>query len=267
MGHGEPVDNEIYERLAGTWWAEDGLLHAMGELLNPARFQYFRSVMRQTLDPDSTRLRVLDLGCGGGSLAERFAVLDCRVTGIDRSARSLAAASQHARARDLPVTYVNGRGECLPFADGTLDAVVCADVLEHVDDVPKLVGEAARVLRPGGLFLYETVNRTWLSRLLVIKILQDWPLTRLLPRNTHEYDGFPRPAELRSTLAARGIENHEVVGLWPRASAWRIAACALSLRLGWISHADAARRLAFGRSGITAVSFMGYGVKATPKTS
>jgi 2-polyprenyl-6-hydroxyphenyl methylase/3-demethylubiquinone-9 3-methyltransferase len=262
-----PVDNSIYDRLADTWWSQDGLLHAMGPLLNPARLAYFRQVLSQRVALVLPGLRVLDLGCGGGLLAEEFARLGCDVSGVDPSARSVAVARRHACAQTLDITYLVGVGEALPFPDAAFDAVIYADVLEHVRDMPRVVRQAARVLRPGGVFLYETVNRTWLSWLLVIKLLQDWPATRLLPAHLHAHDALVRPRELRHAMSQAGIEWRDTVGIQPPVRPLRLLWTALQLRLGRISHQTAAERLPMVPSRLTALGYMGYGVKGAAAAS
>jgi 2-polyprenyl-6-hydroxyphenyl methylase/3-demethylubiquinone-9 3-methyltransferase len=168
-----PVDNTIYDRLSHTWWGEDGIPAVLRVGLKPARVGYMRRVQTEQLGIDPSGLEVLDVGCGGGLLAEEFAALGARVTGVDPSVASLEAAREHARERGFEIDYREGVGEHLPFADGSFDAVYCCDVLEHVDAVERAVREIARVLRAGGTFLYDTINRTLRSRLLVIKLSQD----------------------------------------------------------------------------------------------
>src|SRR5882724_7864465 len=102
--------------------------------LNPARFGYMRRVLTEELHLTPTDLRVLDVGCGGGLLAEEFARLGCAVTGVDPSQESLAAAREHAAAQGLAIGYQRSTGEALPCAADSFDVVYCCDVLEHVDD-------------------------------------------------------------------------------------------------------------------------------------
>jgi 2-polyprenyl-3-methyl-5-hydroxy-6-metoxy-1,4-benzoquinol methylase len=90
--------------------------------------------------------------------------------GVDPAARSIEAAQKHTSEKDLTIDYRVGQGEALPFPDGCFEEVACCDFLEHVDDLDKTVSEAARVLNPGGVFFYETVNRTWQSKLVLINI-------------------------------------------------------------------------------------------------
>src|SRR5262245_5027389 len=152
--------------MAGTWWDEAGFLHTLAAL-NPARFGYMRRVLIEELGLDPAGLPVLDIGCGGGLLAEEFARLGCNVTGLDPSEESLAAARTHAAAQGLAIDYHCAPGEALPFGDASFDVVYCCDVLEHVHDLPQVIAETARVLRPGGTYLYDTINRTLRSRLVM----------------------------------------------------------------------------------------------------
>src|SRR5438876_42708 len=133
-----PVDNQLYDRLAAEWWDERGFLHALAAL-NPARFGYMRRVLTEDLHLEPTGLQVLDVGCGGGLLAEEFARLGCAVSGVDPSAESLSVARTHATAEGLQIRYESGSGESLPFPSDTFDVVYCCDVLEHVNDVGQVI--------------------------------------------------------------------------------------------------------------------------------
>jgi 2-polyprenyl-6-hydroxyphenyl methylase/3-demethylubiquinone-9 3-methyltransferase len=137
-----------------------------------------RRALTEDLGIDPGGLKVLDVGSGGGLLAEEFARLGCAVTGVDLSRESVAVAREHAREEGLRIEYQVAAGERLPFEDGSFEAAYCCDVLEHVESVPATLAEIARVLGPGAVFLYDTVNRTARSRLLMIKIAQEWKLTR-----------------------------------------------------------------------------------------
>jgi 2-polyprenyl-6-hydroxyphenyl methylase / 3-demethylubiquinone-9 3-methyltransferase len=143
-----PVDNELYDRLGDTWWSDQGTLSLLRTALNPARFPWLRRTLTETLGRDLRGLRVLDVGCGGGLLAEEFARLGCRVTGVDPSSRSLEAARAHAAASGLEIDYRPASGERLPFENGSFAAVYCCDVLEHVDDVKRSILYAGYALKP-----------------------------------------------------------------------------------------------------------------------
>ena len=174
-----PVDNDVYDRLGGSWWEESSPLNLLHGI-TPGRFGYFRDVLTRQPETRVRGLRALDIGCGGGFLAEEFAALGCQVAAVDPSPVSIAAARGHAAGRGLDIDYRVGAGEQLPFRDSAFDLAYCCDVLEHVSDLDRVVSETARVLKPGGLYLFDTINRTLKSKLLVIKAMQQWPLTRVL---------------------------------------------------------------------------------------
>src|SRR5690242_4673237 len=149
-----PVDNTIYDNPNDIWWDERGILSPLRTMMNPGRFGYFRKILTETLGIDPHGKTALDVGCGGGLLAEEFARLGFAVTGIDPAEPSLGTARAHAAASGLEIEYQVGRGEHLPFADTSFDVVYCCDVLEHVDDLDRVIAEIARVLKGGGVFMY-----------------------------------------------------------------------------------------------------------------
>jgi 2-polyprenyl-6-hydroxyphenyl methylase / 3-demethylubiquinone-9 3-methyltransferase len=251
-----PIDNDLYNRDAHLWWADTGACSLLRTGLNPVRFAYFRQVLTD-LHLDPAGKRVLDLGCGGGLLAEEFARLGCRVVGIDPSRPSIAAATAHAQASGLGIEYGVAAGERLPFAPASFEVVLCCDVLEHVADVDRVLAETARVLAEGGLYFYETINRTRLSRLLFITLAQDW--LGLLPPQLHDWALFLKPRELRGRMARYGIGNRQTVGLRPR------LLCLLGALGPWqrgrLTHGEFGRRVGFRVSRATWASYLGYGIK------
>ena len=255
-----PVDNLLYDRLAASWWDEGGLLRALAAL-NPARFGYMRRVLTEELHLTPTGLQVLDVGCGGGLLAEEFARLGCAVTGVDPSQESLTAARAHAASQGLAIEYQSGSGEALPFVADSFDVVYCCDVLEHVNDLRQVIAETARVLRPGGVYLYDTINRTPQSRLIVIRLLQEWRWTALMPPRLHDWNMFIRPTELRRLLEQYGLLPGGLTGLKPRASPLRLVRALRRRKRGLLSYAEAVEQVDLGESPDTSVSYIGYARK------
>lgn len=255
-----PIDNDVYERLGGSWWDENShlcLLHG----ITPGRVAYFRDVLTRQRPTGTSGLRALDIGCGGGFLAEEFAAMGCQVTGIDPSPASIEAARAHAADRGLRIDYRVGTGENLPAEDSAFDLAYCCDVLEHVTDVDRVISETARVLKPDGLYLFDTINRTAKSKLLAIKLMQRWSLTRVVDTNIHDWDMFIRPAELTGTLERHGLKVGEITGLGPRASLPAVLSGFIAARLGRITYGEFSRRLDMGRVTSTAASYMGFAVK------
>jgi 2-polyprenyl-6-hydroxyphenyl methylase/3-demethylubiquinone-9 3-methyltransferase len=134
-------------------------------------------------------------------------------------------------------------------------------VLEHVSDLDRVIAETARVLKPGGVYLFDTVNRTLLSRLVVIGLLQEWEATRILPPNLHAWEKFIKPAELRSLLARHGLEPRQIAGLGPPLDPIRAIRLYRALQQGRISYGEMGRRLPFRQTRMTWASYMGYAVK------
>lgn len=251
------VNNEIYDQLADTWWDEKGMLHLLS-VLNVARFGYLQQVIASKLENSITGVRVLDIGCGGGLLAEEFAKIGCRVTGIDPSALSVEEAKEHAVKSGLQIDYKVGRAEALQFDKESFGIVYCCDVLEHLDDWRQALSEAARVLKTGGLFLYDTLNRTIPSTLMT-KLLQDW--TTIMPKNTHVWNKFIKPEELVETMSCYGISNQETVGLGPSASKLRMGLEFLKVIAKKQTFAEGFARMAPAAIRDQSVMYMGYGKK------
>jgi 2-polyprenyl-6-hydroxyphenyl methylase/3-demethylubiquinone-9 3-methyltransferase len=203
------TDPALYDDAAADWWS--GRVRWVRTLHNlvPARLSEFDPVVG-----DWRGKRVLDLGCAGGFMAEALVARGALVTGVDPASEAVAAAAAQSRATGSGVDYLVGTGEQLPFTDAAFDIVVCVDVLEHVRDLEAVIGQIRRVLRPGGLFLFDTINRNPLSALAVVTIAER--VLRLLPRGTHQVAGFIRPAELSALLERQGFAVGRMVGLGPR---------------------------------------------------
>lgn len=251
------VNNTVYETHAGSWWdpAASFDFTSLRYCVNPVRYGYFSNVLQARRPPGR---RVLDVGCGGGFLSESFAKDGFEVTGLDPSAGSIAAAARHAEAAGLRIAYRVGRGESLPFADGAFDIVACCDVLEHVDDVDRVVGEVARVLAPGGVFLFDTVNRTRRSRFALITVWQDWGLGGLGERDVHVWEKFVTPGELSDALDRHGLSVGGMRGILPRRNVLALAWAFYRIRQGKIRNEGLGPALGFHEGADLGVSYMGF---------
>lgn len=255
-----PVDNSIYDLPGDQWWSDDAPLAAIRTALNPGRLEYLSGVFAEHgIEPRGRR--VLDVGCGGGLLAEELARLGLRVTGVDPSLPSLRTARLHADAAALAIEYLVGAGEALPVADESFDVVVCCDVLEHVTDVERVVAEISRALRPGGLFVYDTINRTIASRLVVIDLLQGWRRTRVAPPNLHAWDRFVTPAELFATMERCGLRSLGYTGLMPAANPVSLLGLLRRRRRGEISSVELGRGAVMALSRHTSILYVGHSRK------
>lgn len=227
-------DLTIYDTYADKWWSDDIRWVRTLKNLVPGRLKHFDRLI------DWQGKDVLDLGCAGGFMAEAMAKRGANVTGIDPASDAISAARQHAKAEGLRIGYDVGVGEALPYDNASFDAVVCVDVLEHVTDLQKVLQEVARCLRPGGLFLFDTINRNPIARLATITVAED--ILRLLPRGTHDPAMFIKPRELRSAMRVAGLEPGRFTGLGPRGI-------------------NARFDLTFGPLPLTAILYMGHARK------
>ena len=200
-------DLTIYDEAAPNWWSDD--IRWVRTLRNmvPARLRWFDRHV------DWNGRDVLDLGCAGGFMAEAMHDRGARVSGIDPAADAIAAARRHASETGREIAYDVGVGEALPYADEAFDVVVCVDVLEHVESVPQVLSEIRRVLRPGGVFLFDTINRNPLARFATITIAED--VLGLLPKGTHDPARFIKPSELHESLQEAGLRSGPTTGLGP----------------------------------------------------
>ena len=201
-------DLTIYDKVAAHWWSDDIRWVRTLKNLVPGRLSWMD---RQF---DWAGRDVLDLGCAGGFMAEALDHRGAIVTGIDPAADAIAAARAHAARTGRIIRYDVGVGEALPYDNASFDAVVCVDVLEHVRDLPLVLSQVARTLRPGGLFLFDTINRNPLARLATITVAED--ILRLLPKGTHDPAMFIKPAELRAAMITAGLQPGPFTGLGPR---------------------------------------------------
>jgi 2-polyprenyl-6-hydroxyphenyl methylase/3-demethylubiquinone-9 3-methyltransferase len=218
-----------FARLASEWWDPRGKFRALHKI-GPARLKFLRDEMLRHFARGQTGmrpldgLRVLDVGCGGGLICEPLARLGARVTGLDPAVENIEAARRHAAGQGLAIDYRAGRVEELETEGQTFDAVVCLEVVEHVPDPGAFLESCAALVRPGGLMLLSTLNRTLKAYLLAI--IGGEYVMRWLPVGTHQWDRFITPDELSRHLRAAGLEAPAFKGLLynPLADAWSLGA-------------------------------------------
>ena len=146
------IDNDLYNSDRESWWQPDSALYLIQCSLNPARVGYLKKRLFEVLNLNPHGRTALEVGCGGGLLCEEIARLGFETVGVDPSERSLQVARSHAELSGFRISYLKGSGESLPCRDGAFDVVFCCDVLEHVRDLPQVISEVSRVLKPGGVF-------------------------------------------------------------------------------------------------------------------
>lgn len=201
-------DLEIYDTHAEAWW--DGSVRWLRILHNmvPARLAYFDKYVN-----DWSEKRVIDIGCGGGFMTEALAKRSAEVFGIDPSKPAINAARNHAASLNLTINYKLGQAEYIDFDDNSFDIVVCVDVLEHVENLEKSIKQISRILKPNGLFFFDTINRNWLSKFLVITLAER--IIKILPCGAHNSNMFIKPSELRKILIEMDLHSINFSGIGP----------------------------------------------------
>ncbi|MBI5454119.1 MAG: bifunctional 2-polyprenyl-6-hydroxyphenol methylase/3-demethylubiquinol 3-O-methyltransferase UbiG [Deltaproteobacteria bacterium] len=200
------IESEKFEKFGQEWWNPTGKLFSLHRI-NPLRFDYFSS-----RSGDLSNKTVLDIGCGGGLLSEKFAGAGARVTGIDLSPVAIEAAKRHAVESGLSIDYkVSSPERLVKDAPAPFDIIVCAEVLEHVDDLKGFLRDSLSMLKPGGLFFFGTINKTMKARLFAIFVAED--LLNMVPKGTHDYNRFVRPSILKQILEENGVEIEELKGM------------------------------------------------------
>jgi 2-polyprenyl-6-hydroxyphenyl methylase/3-demethylubiquinone-9 3-methyltransferase len=229
----DPEDVARFDRLGDEWWRADGPMAALHKL-NPVRVAYLRDVISRHFtvggrprDRYSARplggLSILDIGCGAGILAEPLVRLGGAVTAIDPAPRNTEAAKDHAALSGLTIDYRCDTAEALEAGDASFDVVLAMEVVEHVRDVPAFLRLAGAMVRPGGLLVAATLNRTLKS--FAFAIVGAEYVLRWAPRGTHEWSQFVTPRELERALGAAGLRVFDETGVVfdPLAGKWRLA--------------------------------------------
>ncbi len=200
------ADTDRFEKYGAEWWNPTGRLFSLHRI-NPLRFEYFKERAGELKGR-----RVLDIGCGGGLLAERFASSGAFVTGIDLSPVAIEAAKRHSAENGLEIDYKTASPSMLVQEDHEpFDIVICAEVLEHVDDLAGFLKDSLSMLKPGGTFFFGTINKTIKARFFALFIAED--VLKMVPKGTHDYKRFIRPSLLKEVLEANSTEMMEVKGM------------------------------------------------------
>lgn len=200
-------ENELakFEALAQHWWDKEGEFRSLHDI-NPLRLNFIDE--RAGLADK----KVLDIGCGGGILAEAMAHQGAQVKGIDPVEASLAAARVHAGEQGLEIEYQSISAEELATLEpASFDVVTCLEMLEHVPDPAAIVDAAARLVTPQGHVFFSTINRNYKSLLLLIVGAEY--ILKLLPRGTHEYEKLIRPGELDRWIRHARMHTREIMGM------------------------------------------------------
>jgi len=194
-----------FDALASRWWDPDGEFRPLHEI-NPLRLDWIRQHV------DFVGTRVLDIGCGGGILAESMAMAGAHVTGIDMAEGPLSVARLHQVESGAEVEYEQATAEEMATRHpGQYDVVTCLEMLEHVPSPSRVIASVAELVRPGGHAFFSTINRN--AKSFLFAIVGAEYILKLLPAGTHEYQKFIRPSELESWARAASLQHRASMGM------------------------------------------------------
>lgn len=204
---------ENFSKDADAWWDENGPFKPLHRL-NPVRISYIKAQICGHFGRDEQSLKalekldILDVGCGGGLVCEPLARLGATVTGADADAAAIDVAKKHAEDHGLKIEYLNKPAEEI---DQQFDVVLALEIIEHVKNPQDFVSSISKLVKPGGLVIFSTLNRNPKSFLLGIVAAEY--ILRWVPRGTHSWKKFIRPSELAKMARAAGFEPHDITGL------------------------------------------------------
>jgi len=204
-----PEEIERFDRLAAEWWDPEGPMAPLHRM-NPTRIDYLIQVLTNHFK-QIKNLNILDVGCGGGLTAEALACEGAKVTGIDGAADLIAVAQAHARAEKLKITYRAALTPELIKEKQQFDVVLALEVIEHVPDQGQFVADLARLVHPGGLVVFSTLNRSAAS--MAFGVIAAEYLLRWLPAGTHDWQKFVKPSELFTLCQENGLQPTGTMGL------------------------------------------------------
>ncbi|HBU62279.1 MAG: bifunctional 3-demethylubiquinol 3-O-methyltransferase/2-polyprenyl-6-hydroxyphenol methylase [Oceanicaulis sp.] len=212
----DPEEVEKFSRIAGEWWDPKSKFAPLHKF-NPARLTYIRDILSRHFKTEGAEplkgLKVLDIGCGGGLVSEPIARLGASVTGVDAAEANIKTALVHAEENGLSIDYRHGTAEQL-LEDGgpeQFDVVLNLEVVEHVANPDQFLRDCARMVKPGGMMIVGSINRT--PRAFATAIFGAEYVLGWLPRGTHRFSKLVKPMEVRAALKAEGLTVMEPVGV------------------------------------------------------
>jgi 2-polyprenyl-6-hydroxyphenyl methylase/3-demethylubiquinone-9 3-methyltransferase len=207
---------EKFSRIAEEWWDENGKFKPLHKF-NPIRISFINRQISNHFFAGKTpekgeigKIKILDVGCGGGLIAEPFARFGFDVTAIDASAKNIAIAEIHAEKSGLKIDYQNKAIEDMPDNGAKFDVILALEIIEHVADTELFIKNCARILKPGGILFVATLNRT-LKSLALGKFAVEYVL-RWLPAGTHDWKKFLKPSEINLLTEQNSLQLKKIQG-------------------------------------------------------
>lgn len=233
-----PAEVAKFEAMAAEWWDAGGKFKPL-HMMNPVRLDYITRQIAAEFARDLTQpqpfagLRLLDIGCGGGLLSEPMARLGATVVGADAAAGNIPVAALHAEQSGLAIDYRHTTAEGLAAAGEAFDVVLAMEIVEHVADPQGFVSTCHHLLKPGGLMIMSTLNRTTKSFLAAI-IGAEW-IMRWLPKGTHDWAKFIQPDELKALIMRAGLDPVDRKGFTFNPVSWQWAISDRDLSVNYVT--------------------------------
>lgn len=234
----DPAEVAKFEAMAAEWWDPNGKFKPL-HMLNPCRLDYITGQIAAEFDRDLTQplpftgLRLLDIGCGGGLLAEPMARLGATVVGADAAPRNIPVAQLHATHSGLTIDYRHTTAEALAAAGEQFDVVLNMEVVEHVSDPLAYLTACQQLLVPGGLMICSTLNRN--PKSFVMAIIGAEHVMRWLPKGTHDWKKFITPDELFDLIRKAGLDPVDRKGMVFNPLSWTWSLSARDLSVNYVT--------------------------------
>ena len=215
-----------FSKLADDWWNEEGsmsFLHAMSKV----RTRYIKESIINNFQVSKNKfplegIKILDIGCGGGIASEPLARMGAKLTSIDESKELIRIAKLHAKAMHLDIKYQHSNIEEILKTKKKYDVVVALELLEHVKNVSYFCKMLSKLIKPNGLIIISTINRSIFSKMIVIKIAED--ILKKIPAGTHNYKKFIKPIEIKNYFNSEGLNMFGLKGMvWGPIRNWRLS--------------------------------------------
>ena len=236
----DPAEIAKFEAMAAEWWDPEGKFKPL-HMLNPCRLDYITGQIAAEFDRDLSAerpfdgLRLLDIGCGGGLLAEPMARLGAQVVGADAAARNIPVAQLHAEKSGLEIDYRHTSAEDMAAAGEKFDVVLNMEVVEHVADPLAYLTACRQLLKPGGMMITSTLNRN--AKSYVMAIIGAEHVMRWLPKGTHEWSKFITPDELYELLRQAGLDPVDRKGMVFNPVRWSWSLSSRDLSVNYVTAA------------------------------
>lgn len=212
----DPDEVAQFSRIAEEWWDETGKFRPLHQI-NPVRIRYIKQQLCARFKRDANTLTpfeglsLLDIGCGGGLICEPMARLGAQVVGVDASPRNIHVATLHAEQSGLSITYRAATAEALVEEQARYDVVLALEIIEHVNEPMAFIASCAALVKPGGMVVMTTINRS--AKAYAFAIVGAEYVLRLLPKGTHQWQKFIKPSEMAAGFRAAGLEVADITGM------------------------------------------------------